>query len=463
MSSSDECGGGAITSSSQKKYNGRVRCRKWASEIRVLGTRDRLWPGSYSTCEAAAVARHIASDCLRGSSSVQRLLWSFPIVSLVIYLLQGLKKTIHSMPLTLMTSSPTPPSSSPPTPLSRLKWLSEDDQVLKNSKRQILESEEYSQGNCGVLIAKGPDHSPPEKVMGLNTLRKRPARLVVPAPYHPGDDFGEVNKKLDNKEYFEVEGRDYCLASKKGKREVMEDGYGAMLDILGDPKQAFFGVIDGHGGCAAAEYVAENLGKNIVKALEEEDELEAAIRGGYLVTDQEFLSQGVSSGACAASVLLKDGELHVANAGDCRVVLSKKGTANALTSNHRLSSREDERFRIENSGGYVHCRNGVWRVNGSLAVSRAVGDLHLKEWIISEPEIKKLPLTSDCEFLIMASDGLWDKVNDQEAVDVVLKDRNSLKSCRNLVDLSSSRGNIDDITVMVINLQKFVVNQSNSQ
>ncbi|XP_059631010.1 probable protein phosphatase 2C 2 [Cornus florida] len=404
------------------------------------------------------------------------ILWGFSIVSLVVYLLQVLKKTIHSMALTLMNSPRTPPpsSSSPPIPLplplpalSPLKWLSADHQVPENNtSSRVLESEDqYPQGNSnfGVLKTKGvPDNSPPEKVIGLNKLRKRPARLVVPALHHPGGDFGEGNKKLDDKEYFEVEGRDYCLASKKGKREVMEDGYGVMLDILGDPKQAFFSVIDGHGGCAAAEYVVENLGKNIVKALEEEDELEAAIRGGYLVTDQEFLSQGVSSGACVASVLLKDGELHVANAGDCRVVLSKKGIANALTSDHR-PSREDERFRIENSGGYVHCRNGVWRVNGSLAVSRAVGDLHLKEWIISEPEIKKLPLTSDSEFLIIASDGLWDKVNDQEAVDVVLRETDSLKSCRKLVDLSSSRGNIDDITVMVINLQKFIVNQCRSQ
>uniref|UniRef100_A0A5B7BWQ8 PPM-type phosphatase domain-containing protein n=1 Tax=Davidia involucrata TaxID=16924 RepID=A0A5B7BWQ8_DAVIN len=240
----------------------------------------------------------------------------------------------------------------------------------------------------------------------------------------------------------------------------MEDGYGVMLDILGDPNQAFFAVIDGHGGRAAADYVAENLGNNIVKALEnsqEDDQLESAIRRGYLLTDEDFLSQGVSGGACAASVVLKGGELHVANVGDCRVVLSRKGVADALTNDHRLS-REDERFRIENSGGYVDCRNGVWRVNGSLAVSRAFGDLYLKEWVISEPEIKKLPLTSDCEFLIMASDGLWDKVNDQEAVDVVSRNKNPLESCRKLVGISSSRGNIDDITVMVINLQKFVAN-----
>lgn len=56
----------------------------------------------------------------------------------------------------------------------------------------------------------------------------------------------------------------------------------------------------------------------------------------------------MSSGACAASVVLKDGALHVANLGDCRVVLSNKGVAHVLTKDHRLSS-EDERLRIENT------------------------------------------------------------------------------------------------------------------
>lgn len=136
-------------------------------------------------------------------------------------------------------------------------------------------------------------------------------------------------------------------------------------------------------------------------------------------------------------------------------------------------------------GGFVqHCRNGVWRLQGSLSVSRAIGDQHLKEWVISEPEIKKIRLTSDCEFLVVASDGLWDKVRmifnseflvvlqfvqnlticmliyvqveDQEAVNVVLRENDSLKSCKKLVNMSSSRGSMDDITVMVINLQNFL-------
>lgn len=55
------------------------------------------------------------------------------------------------------------------------------------------------------------------------------------------------------------------------------------------------------------------------------------------------------------------------------------------------------------------CR-GVWRIQGSLAVSRGIGDQHLKQWVISEPETKIIGIKPECEFLILASDGLWDKV-----------------------------------------------------
>ncbi|PRQ22522.1 putative protein-serine/threonine phosphatase [Rosa chinensis] len=429
---------------------------------------------------------------------LQVLLWSFYLLSLVLHLFEDLKKLAFSIALTLNSS----PSASP---LSRyLSWVGSlfatiqsiyhhtQGQIRSNVKRRVFEQhgeENYEAKNLAHTIScqdsnskmkeKNEDkkgmhgilHSA-QKKSGLSgnrgsainsKLRVRPAKLFVP-DFCPRQEFIEMGlKKLkEDKKEFEVEGRDFCLASKKGaRREFMEDGHREMVDIMGDPKQAFFAVIDGHGGCAAADYVAENLGKNIMKELEhvgedQEHELQQAIRQGYSVTDKGFLSQGVSSGACAASVVLKDGVLHVANLGDCRVVLSNKGVAHVLTKDHRLSS-EDERLRIENTGGFVqHCRNGVWRLQGSLAVSRAIGDQHLKDWVISEPETKTIPLTSDCEFLLMASDGLWDKVDNQEAVNVVLKEKDSLKSCKKLVNMSSSRGSMDDITVMVINLRSFL-------
>lgn len=434
-------------------------------------------------------------------NDLEDFLWGFSIISLALCFLRRLRKAISMASLSLTS----PQSSPPPPPLSwvsqfflgqrKVPLITDDsetkvlvhDQESHVSQEIISQSgdmkskglgfeekimreglrDKSSQKKSDVLIKKlGPDSLRIVKIgegdrgKGATKLKKRPGRLLVPE-YCPKVEFSRVDRKLENKE-FEVRGRDFCLASKKGRREIMEDGYGTIIDILGDAKQAFFAVIDGHGGRAAAEYVAENLGKNIVKGLQnvgckEDGKLEEAIRGGYLVTDSEFLSQGVSSGACAASVLLKDGELHAANVGDCRVVLSRNGIADVLTNDHRVS-REDERLRIENSGGFLHCRNGIWRVHGSLAVSRAIGDRHLKEWIISEPEIKRVPLTSDCQFLIIASDGLWDKVNEQEAVDVILRENNSVESCKKLVDKSFSRGNMDDITVMVINLQNFVTN-----
>ncbi|KAH7670761.1 protein phosphatase 1L protein [Dioscorea alata] len=322
---------------------------------------------------------------------------------------------------------------------------------------------ELASKSCKVNLMTDEESVSLENKKKKMMIRKRPSKIVIPESF-VSLEFGEVEKEKDlGEKEVEVEENEYCLACKKGKRHVMEDGYGVITNIHGDSKQAFFGVFDGHGGRAAVDFVSEKLGQNIVTSLsallekeeEEQDSLELAIKEGYLTTDREFLTKGVSSGACVATVMFKNGELHVANAGDCRVVMSKNGVAYALTSDHR-PSRDDERIRIENSGGYVNCRNGVWRVQDSLAVSRAIGDENMKKWVISEPETCKLKLTSECEFLIMASDGLWDKVSNQEAVDIVMKKKNSVRSCKELVELSSKRGGRDDITVMVVDLQKFM-------
>ncbi|GAB2271140.1 hypothetical protein Dimus_005987 [Dionaea muscipula] len=367
----------------------------------------------------------------------------------------------------------------PLSPSSPLSWVA---QIIVNqlgeslaSKSQAREDSEITHsaekwGGVQVQekVSSGPENDVFEcsaaaaAVLENVKLRKvmRPSMLVVPETA-PAVEFRRESMKMKNVE-FEVQGREYCLVSRKGRKETMEDRYQIITDIAQDSNQlAFFAVIDGHGGHAAAEYVAEYLGKNIVKSLEKVAKadvygVEQAIHEGYSVTDEEFLAQGVGSGACAASVLFKDGVLHVANVGDCRVVLSRKGVADILTNDHLLI-REDERTRIEDLGGYVDCHNGVWRVEGSLAVSRAIGDLHLKKWIISEPEVARLQPASDCEFLIMASDGLWNKVDEQEAVGIITRDGVSMQSCKKLIDTSCSRGNKDDITVMLINLQKILV------
>uniref|UniRef100_A0A453AJR4 protein-serine/threonine phosphatase n=1 Tax=Aegilops tauschii subsp. strangulata TaxID=200361 RepID=A0A453AJR4_AEGTS len=161
--------------------------------------------------------------------------------------------------------------------------------------------------------------------------------------------------------------------------------------------------------------------------------------------------------ACCVTALLREGgrQLVVSGAGDCRAVLSRGGRAEALTDDHR-ASRQDERDRIEAlKGGLVlNCR-GVWRVQGSLAVTRGIGDAHLKPWVVAEPETRTVDVGADCELLILASDGLWDKVGNQEAVDAAASSSGDLPAaCRRLVDMAVSRGSSDDISVLVVQLQR---------
>nr|GEV39031.1 probable protein phosphatase 2C 25 [Tanacetum cinerariifolium] len=81
---------------------------------------------------------------------------------------------------------------------------------------------------------------------------------------------------------------------------------------------------------------------------------------------------------------------------------------------HRLKQRLNSRFKLMD--GYVDCHNGVWRIQGSLAVLGAIGDKHPARWVIVEPETKRIKTRLECEFLILAFDGIWDTVSNQEAV-----------------------------------------------
>ncbi|KAJ8535614.1 hypothetical protein K7X08_023334 [Anisodus acutangulus] len=287
--------------------------------------------------------------------------------------------------------------------------------------------------------------------------RKRPSRLNIPVVSTTFGNFPAATAEL-----VEAEGEGYYICCKRGRRGAMEDRYSALVNLQGDSKQGVFGIFDGHGGAKAAEFAAEHLNKNIMDELvqrKDEDVMEA-VKNGYLKTDSEFLNQEFRGGSCCVTALIRNGNLVVSNAGDCRAVVSRGGIAEALTSDHK-PSRKDEKDRIETSGGYVDCSNSVWRIQGSLAVSRGIGDRYLKQWIIAEPETKVLELNREYEFLVLASDGLWDKVSNQEAVDAArplcigINKPQPLLASKKLIDLAVSRGSVDDISVMIIQLQHF--------
>ncbi|XP_076956651.1 putative protein phosphatase 2C 25 [Bidens hawaiensis] len=294
--------------------------------------------------------------------------------------------------------------------------------------------------------------------------RKRPTRLNIPvASLTFSADRSTTESTVEDRwKEVEVEEDEYSVYCKRGKREYMEDRFNAIVEFNGTSKQAFFGVFDGHGGSKAAEFVTENLKKNIQNEVESrgEKEIVEAVKQGYLNTDSEFLKQEKRGGACCVTAIITSGSLVVSNAGDCRAVVSISGAAEALTSDHR-PSRPDEKQRIESLGGYVDSNRGISRVLGTLAVSRGIGDRSLKQWISAEPETKMFKIIPEFEFLIMASDGLWEKVSNQEAVDLARpfcasSDKSEvLSACKKLVELSASRGSVDDTSVVIVQLGRF--------
>lgn len=238
----------------------------------------------------------------------------------------------------------------------------------------------------------------------------------------------------------------------RGKRLYMEDYQDARIGKMGDQVFGLFGVFDGHGGSRAAEFVKEHLFKNLTDHPAFATDIKQAIRETFKRTDDDYLStdsgENRDAGSTASTAILLGKRLLVANVGDSRTVVCRKGTATALSKDHK-PNRVDEKERIEQAGGSVMWA-GTWRVGGVLAVSRAFGDKLLKRYVVAEPEIEEYEVTSEDEFLVLASDGLWDVVKDQDAIDMVQQTLDAEEAAKFLTQEAYRRGSADNITCLVV-------------
>jgi serine/threonine protein phosphatase PrpC len=195
--------------------------------------------------------------------------------------------------------------------------------------------------------------------------------------------------------------------------------------------------------------------------------VEAALTKAFHLTDEEFGEMGgyehlALVGTTAVVALVGGRMIYVANCGDSRAVLCRDGQAIALTDDHK-AAREDETARVEAAGGQILFWNGV-RVMGLLAVSRAIGDHSLRPYVIAEPEVTIVNRHPDDEVLIMASDGLWDVMSNQEACNLAKKcllrarQRGSTRhsaakvAATVLTRAAVDRGSRDNVTVVIVDL-----------
>ncbi|XP_020105306.1 probable protein phosphatase 2C 41 [Ananas comosus] len=245
----------------------------------------------------------------------------------------------------------------------------------------------------------------------------------------------------------------YGFSLIKGKaNHPMEDYHVAKFVSMRGHELGLFAIFDGHLGESVPAYLQKNLFANI---LNEEDfwtDPQRAIFRAYEKTDKAILSHSPDlgrGGSTAVTAILIDGrKLWVANVGDSRAVLAKGGSVIQLSVDHEPSA---ERGIIENRGGFVSNMPGdVPRVNGQLAVSRAFGDKSLKSHLQSEPDIRDADINADAEVLILASDGLWKVMNNEEAVEIARKFKDPQAAARQLTAEALSRESKDDISCIVV-------------
>lgn len=248
-------------------------------------------------------------------------------------------------------------------------------------------------------------------VAKLNELKKQWAQM--PARAEPKQEFSSVHA--------------VGCHSAIGKRHNMEDDEIMIDRFCGDAKQGFFGLYDGHGGRATVDFVVKALHMNMEQHLKRhpETDLASAFKHSYLTTDgqlrrQSILRSGSTSVTCVVRMVGDKRMLFTANVGDSRAVLSRNKQAIRLTIDHKASLAEEAK-RIREAGGFIG-RNK--RVNGVLAISRALGDHMLKncggglnDVVSAEPFCSETELTSDDSYILLACDGLFDVCSDQEAID----------------------------------------------
>ena len=234
-----------------------------------------------------------------------------------------------------------------------------------------------------------------------------------------------------------------------------------------------------------AQYALHEVQRRLEKHELFTDNIEKAFQETFLAVDEslndEVLIEPLYAGTTACVALLRENKLVLANAGDSRAVLATRKVADSsqprqyvakdLTTDQNPDLPE-EQLRIENMGGYVSpppepgLSARVWLdmdcTQIGLAMARSIGDHAVKEvGVIAEPVVTFHDVAPADEFVIFATDGVWEFVSSQEAVEIVAEnlDKGATKACQALIEAAAAKWHDeegdyrDDITALVVRLQ----------
>lgn len=276
----------------------------------------------------------------------------------------------------------------------------------------------------------------------------------------------------------EGNGLSFGLATMQGWRTGMEDAHVAQINPKGLPQGcSLFAVFDGHGGRLAADLAAEGITKELAAVMKSDvfpggkaegsdpNKIGRAMRDAFMNLDLNIRktfdeSYGSDKSGCTAiTALVTPTHVIVANSGDSRSIMAKNGRTIEMSFDHKPFNAE-ERKRIQEAGGLVRSN----RVNGDLAVSRALGDFSYKaradlpaekQQVSAEPEIEVQKIEKTEEFLVLACDGIWDVMSNDEICAYIRQLMNNGETnlkliAEEILDNCLRAGSRDNMSVVIV-------------
>lgn len=262
----------------------------------------------------------------------------------------------------------------------------------------------------------------------------------------------------------------FGIASEQGKRSTMEDAHSV---VIGDG-YGWYALFDGHGGADIAQLAAKTLhavASDVILKKKLDFSFLFTLFNEFLDSDPERKNKAHEQGSTAVIALIQDDILTVANLGDSRAVLCSGGKAVRITIDHKptdpseqeriekisqaLVDKKGEFCAVTDDGRIVSERRGAY----SLGVSRALGDKTYQPCVSYIPDVFTRKITPNDQFLVLACDGLWDMMSDDQVVQFVgdrLKKSNPQEIAQDLCEEAlvrwrNTKGS-DNVTIIIVTL-----------
>ena len=238
-------------------------------------------------------------------------------------------------------------------------------------------------------------------------------------------------------------------------RNYMEDEGRAIENFNGDPNKILFCLFDGHGGGQVSKFLQENFGKYMKKILNYNNMI-SGFTTLFRAIDEDIKKLNCPNVGSTATIVyiekLKENNkriLYCANVGDSRCVLVSKNGVYRLSYDDRVKDPQ-ENERINKNGGII-VNN---RVYGQLMLSRSFGDWRIKDvGVIVDPHIIRYELTDDDSFCVIASDGVWDVLKDEECSVLEKMYVNTGEMSKKIITECLRRNSFDNLSCFVISLK----------